>query len=450
MNRKTLVAGLVFAGLILATVLLLRSPEKGSHRPGESPRPIAKLTADSFDTLEVTKGAITTVIKKEGDAFKIVKPIAYAADKDSAKLAFEAMSKMEFGHVVSDQKSDQGEFGVGADGLRVVLKKGEQNVADLRVGKTTNQTTMVRVEGKDEVWGATGLSQYQVDKNTTDWRDKSITAFDEKDAEKLHITAKNGSKILLGKPALRDAGPAPEWQVVESSVKVEPFDKTVAGGVVSQLATWKANDFADNAKPEETGLDSPELTVTVSLRNGKQFAVLIGKKKGDDDFYVKRADSPQVFLVKKYNVDRINKRPVEFRDKTMCDLKSDELTAVAVAREKDAFTLAKQGGAWKATKPTGVTLDDSKATTIAGAFSEWKGQGFAEDNAAKAAGLGKPTATIVAKSSVKGHGCQLKVGSETGDKSNYFVQVGAQPDIFLAAKWSVDRILVKLDDLKKK
>jgi hypothetical protein len=450
MNRKTLIAGLVFAGLILATVLLLRSPEKGSRPTEGSARPIAKLTADGFDTLEVTKGKETTVLKKEGDAYKIVKPMAYPADKDAAKLAFEALTKMDFATIVSDQKSRQGEFELGEDGLRVIVKKGETVLADLRVGKTTNQMTMIRVEGKDEVWSTSGLFKYQLDKDTTTWRDKSIISFDEKDAEKLQITTKSGAKIILSKPAPRDAGPAPEWQVVESSVKVEPFDKSVAGGVTSQLATWKANEFADSAKPEETGLSTPELTVTVSLMSGKQQTVLIGNKKGAEDWYVKSGDNPQVFLVKKYNLDRIYKRPIEFREKTVCNLKSDELTEVAVSHDKDSFTLAKQGSAWKATKPAAFTADDSKISPITGAFSEWKGQGFAEDNSAKATGLAKPTATIAAKSSVKGHGCVLKIGSETSDKGNYYVQIGSQPDILTVPKWSVDRILVKLDDLKKK
>ena len=111
-------------------------------------------------------------------------------------------------------------------------------------------------------------------------------------------------------------------------MKVEPFDKTVANGMASQLASWKTNEFVDGAKPEETGLASPELTVTVGLRNGKQQTVLVGKKKGDDDYYVKLADSPQVFLVKKYNIDRVNKRPIEFRDKTLCNIKAKRYTMI--------------------------------------------------------------------------------------------------------------------------
>ena len=126
--------------------------------------------------------------------------------------------------------------------------------------------------------------------------------------------------------------------------------------------------------------------------------------------------------------------------------------SLAEARQKaeQAKTLAKQGDSWKATKPANFTADDSKVTTITTSFSEWKGNSFAEDGSPKTTGLAKPAATIIAKSSVKGHGCQLKVGSETTDKSNYYVETPTQPDIVLVPKWSVDRIIVKLDELKKK
>ncbi len=450
MNRKTLIAGLVFAGLVLATVLLLRSPEKGTAPAGGTARPIPKLTADNFDTLEVTKGKTTTVIKKQGDGYTIVKPISYPADKDAAKLAFESLAKMDFSNIVSDQKSRQGELELGDDSLRVAVKKGDQTLADLRVGKTSNQMTMLRLEGKDDVWAVSGLFKYQLDKDTNGWRDKTITGFEDKDAEKLTVASKSGGKLVLAKPAPVDGGAPADWQVVESNVKVEPFDKTIPTGVVSQLATWKANDFADDAKLEDTGLDSPELTVTVGLKSGKQQTALVGKKKGEEDFYVKLADKPQIFLVKKYNLERMNKRPIEYRDKTICNLKADELTEVAVAHDKDSFTLSKQGKDWKATKPASFTADDSKVSNITGAFSDWKGQGFAEDASPKTTGLAKPKATIATKSSVKGHACMLKIGNETSDKANYYVQTGTQPEVVLVPKWSVDRILVKLDDLKKK
>jgi hypothetical protein len=455
MNRKTLLAGAVFAGLLLLTLVVLRSPEKGS-RTGEAPRPLPAIAPGSVDTLEVTKDGKTTVIKKEGSAYKVTAPVTYPAETDAAKQAFEAMEKLDFSGIISDQKAKHAEFEVdAAKGVRVVGKKGGAVLADLRIGKVANNLTMVRLEGKDEVWQVAGSLKYQFDKDTSGWRDKSIVSFPDADAERIDVVSKSGGKISLTKPPKADGGADSGWRVVESSVKVEPFDKAVPTDMISALSSFKANDFADSAPASETGLDAPELTVTVGLKGDKKETVLIGKKKGDEDFYVKSAKSPQVFLVKKFTLERINKRPVEFRDKTMCNLTDAEITQVAVTHDKDAFTLvkdAKKSGndAWKLSKPAGSNLDTSKMTGILSAFKEWKANSFAEDNSPKATGIDKPRATIVATSNVKGHACALKVGNELADKQNSYVAVAGSPDVMVAPKWALDRVLVKLDDLKKK
>jgi len=455
MNRKTLIAGAIFAGLVLVTIGLLRSPEKGTRPAGERPRPIPKLKADAFDTLEVTKGGATTVIKKQGDDYQIVKPIDYAADKDGAKSAFEAIAKLEFHDVVSDQKSRHNEFELGDGSLRVAVKKGDKLLADLHVGKTANDETLVRIEGKNDVWASTGFFKYQFDKDTLGWRDKHIARFQDNEAEKIEVVHKTRGRIVVSRPPPTDGGATPEWRVVESGTKVEPFDKMAPPDLVTAFCTLLANEFVDNAKPEETGLDSPENTITVTLRNGKQYRILVGKKKGEDDGYVKMADKPQVFIIKKYTFDRLNKRPIDFRDKTICNLTAAEVTDVAVAREKDPFIITRPPGktgddAWKVIKPAGMAPDISKANAIAGSFVDWKAQGYAEDNSPKTTGLAKPAITISVKSNVKGHACALKVGGETADKSNYYVMANNQPDIFVVGKWAIDRIAVKLDEVKRK
>jgi hypothetical protein len=218
--------------------------------------------------------------------------------------------------------------------------------------------------------------------------------------------------------------------------------------MISALANWKTNEFGDNVKPEVSGLGDPALTITISLKGGKKAIALIGNKKTDDDFYVKNGESPQVFVVKKWAVEHINKRPIDFRDKTICDIDANDLTEVAVNHGAESYTLVKNGKDWKATKPAKTELDPAKVTPIAGAFKAWKATGFADDPSnPKAAGLGKPQATIVAKS--KAATCTLKIGDESKDKQSYFVQAGNAPDVFTVAKWSADRVLVKVNDIKK-
>jgi len=441
MNRKTLTALAVLGLLIVVAAVVLRQPEKG-QTVGERPRPVPKLAAGSFDTLTVTKGTSTTTIKKDGDKYKIVAPGTFTADENVAKQAFEAIEKLAFGTIVSDQKAKHTEFELDDKALKVVVKKGEQPLTELLVGKSVGGNTLVRVPGKDEVWQGLGSFKYNFDRDTAAWRDKTITKFTLGDAETIELKSKNGAHASLKK------GAGDQWSVTESSVKIDKLDGAIPTGIVSALSSWVTNDFSDETNGDITGLTAPKNTVTVKLKDGKAVTVLIGKTKGVDDVYVKTADAPQVYLVKRYNVDRIDKTPMDLRDKTVCDLVENDMTEIAVSHDKESFTMVRDATKkeWKVTKPAGITLDPSKATNVAGGFKEWKATGFAEDQSGKANGLAKPKAVVTAKAGKKS--CQLKVGDETADKGSYIVQSG--PDVYLLAKWSVDRVMPKIDDLKKK
>jgi hypothetical protein len=449
MNRKTLLALATFAGLAIIAVIALTRPEKG-ERAADRSRPVPKLNTADIETIEVTKGGAITVIKNEGGKYKVTMPVTYPADESVAKAAFEGLGKMDVSDLVTEQKTKHTEFQLDdGTGLHVTAKgKGGKVLADIIVGKTTGPGTMVRPWAKDEVWQATGISRYLFDKSPADWRDKSLTTFTATDAERIEVLAKDGSKAIL-KKGTGKVGNDDKWDVVESSAKIDKLDLSVPNGITSAMSIWKANDFADGVSLADAGLEPPALTVTVDLKGGKKATVQFGNKKGDDEYYLKMPEAPQIFVVKKYNADRVMKRPIEFRDKTLCDIPDGDVAEIAVSRGDNSYTIAKNGNDWKATKPAKLEVDAAKVT-FASAFKEMKAQSFAEDASAKTNGLAKPQATIVAKSKAKGGPtCTLKVGDETKDKLNYYVMNGKSPDVYLAPKWSIDRVLVKVDDLKK-
>jgi hypothetical protein len=454
MNKKTVIALGAFVLLAVLALVTLRQPEKG-ERASDHPRPIPALNPVEITTLDVTKGGATTTLKNEGGIYKVTAPVSYPADQTTAKSAFEALGKMDITDLVTQQEGKQAEFEVDdKSGVRVVAKHDGKVLADLIVGKVVGAGTMVRPSGTNDVWRASGISKYVVDKGPSDWRDKSITTFQATDVEKLDVIGKDGGKLSLKKTGTKE-GSEDKWDVVASPVKIEKLDNSVPNGIVSSLASWKANDFADGATLAAAGLDAPALTVTVGLKGGKGVTALIGNRKGDkanEDTYVKKADAPQIFLVKKFNLERIDKRPMEFRDKTLCDLAAADLTEISVAAGDKSYTLVKNGNDWKATKPPKLELDATKVTPIAGAFKDWKATGFAEDQSPKGSGLAKPKAVITAKGKgpkSSAAACVVRVGDESADKASYIVATGKGPDVYLAPKWAVDRILVKPDDLKK-
>ena len=318
-------------------------------------------------------------------------------------------------------------------------------VAEFLIGKSIGGNTLVRLPGKDEVWTGLGSFRYNFDRDTSNWRDKTITKFTQGDAEKIEVKGKSGARVVV-----KNEG-GDKWSVVESTLPVPKLDPSVPTGIVSALASLITNEFADDAKPADTGLDAPSTTVIVSIKGGKTVTLLVGNKKGEEDYYVKTPESPQVYLVKRYNIDRVVKRPIDFRDKSLCDIAEADLVDVSVAHDKESYTLVRDAkNEWKVTKPSGVTLDPAKVAPMTGAFKDWKATGFAEEQDVQANGLAKPKATITAHSKDKKAVCTVKIGNETKDKVNYAAQAGTSPDVVLVAKWAADRLLVKVDDLKKK
>ncbi len=445
MNKKTLAALGAFVVLAIVAIVALRQPEKG-ERASDHPHPIAALTPAEITTIDVTKNGVTTTIKNEGGTYKVTAPVAYPADSGAAKAAFEGLGKMDVSDLVTQQPDKQAEFEVDdKSGVHLVVKHDAKVLADLIVGKGVGAGTMVRPAGSNDVWRASGITKFLFDKGPSDWRDKGIVSFLATDVEKLDVAARDGAKISLKKTGTKE-GSEDKWAVVSSTVKIETLDNSVPNGMVQTLSSWKANDFADGVTLAAAGLEPPALTVTVGLKGGKSVVALLGNKKGEDQLYVKKADAPQVFLVKKYGVDKVNKGPIEFRDKTLCDLSADDVSEISVSAGDHSYTLVKSGSAWKATKPAKLELDGSKATPIAGAFKDLKGSAFAEDQSLKDNGLAKPKLITVKG---KKTGCAIRVGDETKDKVSYFVASGKGTDVYLAPKWSLDRILVKPDDLKK-
>jgi hypothetical protein len=451
MNRKTVTAVAAFAILGLVAFIALRQPEKGEGSVDRQ-RPLAKIDPAALKTISITRAGVTSTLERDGGKLKVTAPVAATADESNVKAAFEALEKLELGNLVTENKAKQAEFEVDdAKAIHVVAKGvGGAPLADLLVGKAVGNGTMVRLAGKDEVWQAVGPLRATFDKPAAEWRDRSVATFSTADAETVTVKAGGTSPgMVVVKKTGKTAGGEDKWDVVSSSPKIDKLDNGVPNGIVAALSSFKTNDFADVATPAATGLDAPALTVTVGLKGGKNVAVLLGNKKADDELYMKTADAPQIYVVKNFNSERFNKRPMDFKDKTLADVGEADLKEVSVNHGADSYTLIHEGTTWKATKPPKFQLDPGRTPSIGGAFKDWKATGFAENAPPATTGLAKPKATIVMKSN-KGETITFKVGDDAKDKQNVYLASSKSPDVYLAPKWSTDRLLVKLDDLKKK
>lgn len=465
MNRKTLVALGVFAVMLVVVLLVQRRPDKG-ERVGEKPRPLAKVEGKMIDKLAITHKGTTVVVervpepkkdtkkgekgkkddKKEAESaddteakWKVVQPVSYAADTYAANAAVEKIEGLAFGDLVSEQKGKHEKYEVDRKGgIHVVASGGGKTLADFYLGKVLSDFTMFRKAGDDKVFQAVGALRYAFERELKDWRDKTIVSFKQEQARKIRV-ATEGQVIQLSRKD--DKSP---WKVDESPVEIDQLDDSAVSNLVSTLSSLSAFDFADDLTPQKAGVDKPAATVTVSLAGGKQVSVLVGNQK-DETFWVTSGDAPQIFVLQKYTVDNLMRRPVDFKDKTVLSFKAEDVVALTVSKAESAKTvkLTKKGDAWMANGKK--VTEETKVKDAVASLASLKAEGFARHDR-QALGLDRPAWTVEVQ--LKDRTTHtLVVGGVEKDGQFGLVRKG-NPDTFLLRQYAVDRFALDPKDFE--
>ena len=301
---------------------------------------------------------------------------------------------------------------------------------------------MIRPAGKNDVWQATGFFGYMASREAKAWRDHVIFEFAATDGDKLTVDA-GSSKLSLEKLTEKDTRGEAKWKILEATGDAPKTSDALDGSQVNQavqaFATLRCNDFTDDKKPADTGLAKPWLTLTAGAK-GKSYTLLVGGSSGEDT-WVKTADAPQIYAVKKFALERLAHRPIDYRDKTLVKAKETDLATVEVTNAGQTVSLEHVGEKWK-----GKNVDETKAKLLVGGFENLQAASFSEEKEPAKTGLGKPTATATLRLKDKST-VALKIGALTKDNLEYYVQKVGSPDVMMVKKFAVERFLKKPADL---
>ncbi|MCA9665423.1 MAG: DUF4340 domain-containing protein [Myxococcales bacterium] len=447
MNKKTLMALAVFIVLGGLAWYVLKKPPKG-QRVGERPRPVPELKQD--DIYKVTlarKDKKTIVLVKSGDGKKatwsLEQPVKYKADKFAAEQLVDKLTKLSFGDLVTEQQKNHAQHQVDEkSGVHVtVANKAGKTVADLWIGKIVSGYTMVRPNGKNGVWQAAGPIAHAFKKDAKDWRDRTIFKFNRHDFRHIDVTTAAGTVSLARKDKK-----AP-WTIEKSPRPIKDIEKSQISGMVSSLYSLTAYSFADDVKPADAGLDKPQGSVSFKLADGKSYTLHIGKNK-KDDFYVKRGDSDQVFVIKRYTVDQLMKRPVDFRSMKIMSFKPDDVVSMTFSKlnikKRDQVTLTRKGKTWVG---DGKKIkSDKKVKTTLSVLSRLRADRWAHYDAA-AYGLDKQPSWIITVTLKDKTKYELKIG-ETEKDGFYGAQKTGEKDLYALRKYKLGQITLEPKNFK--
>lgn len=219
----------------------------------------------------------------------------YPADDGAVKRLLGAVQKLKITSLISSNPQKQGLYQVDSTGTTLTLKERSGKTIELVVGKMgpSFSETYIRTSGSNEVYLAEGLMTWDVNKETRDWRDKTI--YDVKQDSIRSLTYRY---------------PKDEFTLLKDSVWMLGKDTafvTEVNGVLSTLASLRAEDFVDSA------MDVSKAQFQLDFTARKTYSLTFVPLPPDSARYmVKTSHSPQLFVVNKWSVKPIMKQKKEF------------------------------------------------------------------------------------------------------------------------------------------
>ncbi len=276
-------------------------------------------TLGKVDKIVVTKaadgdgGAATEVeLSKEGESWKVTKPVSYAANQANVKALLDAMKRLKTSEVISEGADQYERFGVAdGKGLHVVISAGGETKADLRFGEGGSRGQMARIGGQEGVYTIKNYSSFTFDRDMKGWRDLAILKFEEPDVESVELTNEHGEysfvkasgawTVKYKKPKALAAG------------KIDGFEPTKVDELLRAYKALNAADFGDGKQASEVGLDPARATLTLKQKDGKPALVIaVGSQADGSNVWLKASVSDQIFQISSWAAEWATAEPTKF------------------------------------------------------------------------------------------------------------------------------------------
>ncbi|HKQ70472.1 MAG TPA: DUF4340 domain-containing protein [Polyangiaceae bacterium] len=272
------------------------------HSPGAASAqlPDVKLPADDVD--KVTKVQIKNaakgevVLEKQGDAWKVTKPIAYQANQQNVKSLLDNLKEVKLKDSIDPGKGQYATYELEDDkAVHVQVFKDAAKPVDLFFGKSGTRGQMTRLADKDGVYVASGYSSYLYTREVKDWRDRDIIKFEDGNVISVALTNENG--------AFSFSKSDDKWTGTYKGKAIGSFDQEKVKDLLRAYKALTAEDFADDKSPADTGLDKPA-TLTFTLKdNGGALKVNVGKASASSSRYAQKDGTPTTFVLSSFAAD---------------------------------------------------------------------------------------------------------------------------------------------------
>lgn len=350
-------------------------------------------TAETADVTQLTLKRPTESIelKREGDGWHMQAPLRARADRGPVEEVISNALTSKIDREIAAAPSSLADFGLDkpAAELTLTLKDGKQLALVMGAKSPTGVWVYAKERDKPNVFVIGDSVLRDATRPVSDFRDKTILAFDRQQVTGVEIVTREDTLAL--EPA--DKG----WKLTRPLAL--GADAETVGGFLEKLGAAKVKEFVAEAPPslDPYGLDKP-WKVTLTTGKDKDRAsrtLLIGKMETGKGVYAMRAGESSVLLIPEDVWTSLPKNVAAVRDKTVVQVDRDKVARLEVESPQGPITLVREGDKWRITAPQALPADQVEAGSLLVKLQNLKAQGFlGEDAAAIPKYLAKPEVKV--------------------------------------------------------
>jgi hypothetical protein len=230
----------------------------------------------------------------------MTKPVKVPANQQTAKDLFSNLKELKVDAQVNLKLDDDVRKDKQLDAahaVHVMAWHGADKKVDENFGKSGPAGQLVMTSDRpDAVWAAKGYSSYLYTKEPKDFRDKDIFKFDDASASQVTIANSHG--------AFSFTKGGDKWAGTLDKKAIDRFDEGKLKDMIRAFKSLSADDFGDGKSLADVGLDKPESTVTITLKDGAgTYTLLVGKTATGSNRWAKRPEDDTLFQITNYSAE---------------------------------------------------------------------------------------------------------------------------------------------------
>jgi len=366
----------------------------------------------------VHEGKSYTLVKGEGDAWVVDRPVKAPADKSKIDTFLSDVKGLRADDFIEDAPKNLTAFGLDKPNTSVTVtveeKIEEPNAPETSTQPTTTQSTeppkpkvkrstfVVQIGGASDLKGekfygklgdqpwivSIAKSDYErIQPKLDQWRDAKVTQARVLDAHKIDVTV-GGARTVLEKQG-------DLWKITAPTAG--KAENSAVNDLLNAINDLKASDWVDQPKDKKAyGLDKPVAEIVLAIKGSAAAERILvgGNTESGLLTYVHQAASPSIAVVKLDSVKKLTVSPLAYRDRSVLHFAKHRADQIELTSKGTPIVLVKKEGVWKMTRPVAAEADGDAVNDLLGDLSALKASQIAGEGDLAAFGLDKPELTV--------------------------------------------------------